>query len=174
MTAATSWYVELAPGRFRERYGLCFEDFAVGQRFKHRPGITVTQQDNADESTEMLNQAMIHYDAHYAAQTEFKLPLVASNITIMRMLGMTWKTFAARERIVGWSEISMLAPVFGGDTLYAESTVKAKHADPADGPCGRMTVTTEGFNQKGTLVSRMEYDALIYRRAMLPLAGAGY
>lgn len=174
MSAAWSWYVEVAPGRYRERYGLCFEDFAVGQRFKHRPGITITQQDNADESTEMLNQAMIHYDAHYAAQTEFRQPLVASNITIMRMLGMAWKTFGTRERILGWAEIAMLAPVFGGDTLYAESTIKTKHGTPAGGPSGRLTIVTEGLNQKGTLVSRMEYDALIWRRSHLPFAGAGY
>ncbi|MBM3521668.1 MAG: MaoC family dehydratase [Alphaproteobacteria bacterium] len=169
-----TWYAQIGPNRFRERYGLCFEDFAPGQRFKHRPGITVTQQDNIDESLETLNQAMIHYDDHYAAQTEFKRPLVASNITIMRLIGMGWKTFATRERILGWSEISMLAPVFGGDTLYAETQVKSVHGEPRNGPKGRLTLITEGFNQHGVNICRMEYDALIWRRAHLPFAQANY
>jgi itaconyl-CoA hydratase len=169
-----TWHAQVGPNRFRERYGLAFEDFAAGQRFKHRPGVTVTQQDNIDESVETLNQAMIHYDDHYAAQTEFKRPLVASNITIMRLIGMGWKTFATRERILGWSEIAMLAPVFGGDTLYAETLVKAVHADPEDGQTGRLTLVAEGFNQAGAKICRMEYDALIYRRAHSPFAQANY
>ena len=40
-------HVEVGAHRFRERYGLDFEEFAVGQLFKHRPGLTVSQQDNA-------------------------------------------------------------------------------------------------------------------------------
>lgn len=174
MAAAFTWYAEVAPNRYRERYGLPFEAFAPGQRFRHRPGITITQQDNIDESVETLNQAMIHYDDHYAAQTEFKRPLVASNLTVMRLIGMTWKTFATRERILGWAEISMLAPVYGGDTVYAETLVKARHDEPAAGPCGKLTLVTSGTNQHGTAICRMEYDALIWRRAHLPFAKAGY
>ena len=37
---AFSAYVELEPRRFRERFGLVFEQFRAGQRFEHRPGLT--------------------------------------------------------------------------------------------------------------------------------------
>jgi len=40
----------IADNRIRESVGLAFEDFAVGQVFHHRPGVTVTQQDNVNEA----------------------------------------------------------------------------------------------------------------------------
>lgn len=165
-------YVEIAPGRYRERFGLDFEDFAVGQCFRHRPGLTITQQDNREEAALTLNQAMIHFDAHYAAQTEFKQPLVVTTLTLQILIGMTWKTFARRERIIGFSAVDMIKPIVAGDTLYAQTTVTAVHDDA--GPSGRLGVITEGRNQRGEAVCRMTYEMLIWRRAHLPFARAGY
>ncbi|HET9044956.1 MAG TPA: MaoC family dehydratase, partial [Burkholderiales bacterium] len=59
-------YLRAGDARYQERFGLDFEEFAVGQRFRHRPGVTLSQQDNADEALDTLNAAMLHYDAHYA------------------------------------------------------------------------------------------------------------
>ena len=78
-------HVEVGERRFRERAGLDFEDFAVGQLFKHRPGLTVSQQDNAEEALDTLNQAMLHYDARFAARTEWGRNLVVSTLTIQRL-----------------------------------------------------------------------------------------
>ena len=36
-------YHRLGENRYRERYGLDFEDFVPGQRFRHRPGLTLSQ-----------------------------------------------------------------------------------------------------------------------------------
>ena len=118
---AFSAYVKVGENRYRERYGLDFEDFEVGQVFQHRPGITISQQDNVEETVDTLNQAMLHFDANYAAQTEWKKPLGVSTLTLQRLMGLTWKTFNKKNRICSWAEIKMTAPVFGGDTLYAES-----------------------------------------------------
>ena len=41
-------YARGGPHRYLECFGLDFEEFAAGQRFLHRPGVTVSQQDNAD------------------------------------------------------------------------------------------------------------------------------
>ncbi len=55
----------------------------------------------------------------------------------------------------------MTAPVFGGDTLYAEIEITTKAAaDEAD--CGQLTVVTRGINQDGMLVCTMEYVILVY------------
>jgi len=64
-----SAYHRQPDGRIRERFGLSWEDFAPGQRFRHRPGVTLTQQDNIDEALDTMNAAMIHYDDHYAGKT---------------------------------------------------------------------------------------------------------
>ena len=77
-------------------------------------------------------------------------------------------------RIWRWSEIKMTAPVFGGDTLYAESEIKEK-ADAADNAdCGQLTVVTRGINQDGKLVCTMEYAVLMYKRDSIPFDKVGY
>jgi itaconyl-CoA hydratase len=167
-------HVKVGENRYRERYGLDFEDFVVGQVFKHRPGLTISQQDNMEESLDTLNQAMLHFDAHYAAQTEWKKPLVVSTLTLQRLIGLTWKTFGKKVRILDWSDISMTHPVFGGDTLYAESAIKDKQDVPGDPSCGRLTVVTKGINQDGAVVCAMEYDLLVYKRDYVPFEKANY
>lgn len=171
---AFSSHVQVGKKRYRERFGLDFEDFVVGQIFKHRPGLTISQQDNVEESMDTLNQAMIHFDAQYAAQTEWKKPLVVSTLTLQRLIGLTWKTFAKKIRILGWADISMTRPVFGGDTLYAESEIKDVHEVPGDTMCGRLTVITRGVNQDGTVICSMEYDILVYKRGAVPFEKANY
>ena len=57
-------YARTPQGHFLERSGLDFEDFAVGQHFVHRPGVTVSQQDTVPEALDTLNAAMLHYDHH--------------------------------------------------------------------------------------------------------------
>ncbi|MBI5615938.1 MAG: hypothetical protein HY943_06595 [Gammaproteobacteria bacterium] len=141
-------YYEIAPGRYREQFGLYFEDFSVGQIFRHRPGITLTQQDNCDEALDTYNGAMIHYDARYAEQASWKFPLMVSTLTVQRLLGMAGKTLGCRREILGFHEIALTAPVFGGDTLYAESEV-LEAADGVDADVGVVTLALRGFKKLG-------------------------
>ena len=43
-------YNRIAGNQVRERFGLDFENFEPGQCFRHRPGVTLSQQDNVDEA----------------------------------------------------------------------------------------------------------------------------
>ena len=52
-------YSKAGEARYQERFGLDFEEFAVGQRFKHRPGVTLSQQDNLDEALEHIRKHAI-------------------------------------------------------------------------------------------------------------------
>lgn len=164
-------HLELDSQLYRECYGLFFEEFETGQRFAHRPGITVYQQDNVEEALATLNQAMIHFDEAYADQTEFKKPLIVSTITVRRAIGMAWRTFGQRHRIQGWREIRMTAPVFDGDTLYSRSEILA--TDDADERCGRLTVRTCVDNQRGQTVCDMTWDCTIFRRQGAPTDPSG-
>ena len=65
-------YLKIGDNRYRENFGLSFDEFAVGQKFKHRPGVTLSQQDNKDEALATMNNAQLHYDACYAAKTEWQ------------------------------------------------------------------------------------------------------
>jgi itaconyl-CoA hydratase len=160
-------FVRVGEGRYRERLGLDFEEFAAGQRFRHRPGVTVSQQDNADEALDTLNSAMLHYDAHYAAQTTWRRPLMVSTLTIQRVIGMASKTFGRKKAILGFAEIALTGPVFGGDTLYAESEVTGvRPGDAADH--GVVTVATRGVTAEGKEIGKLTYDVAVYARGAHP------
>jgi len=89
------------------------------------------------------------------------------------VMGMTSKTFGKTVRLLGFAEIAMPRPVFGGDTLYAETEIRAVH-DDGEPSWGRLGVFTRGSNQDGAVVCELNYELLVYRRAAVPFARAGY
>lgn len=156
-------YVPAGERRYRERFGLDFEQFAVGQIFRHRPALTLSQQDSRDECLDTLNQQMLHFDGEFAAHTEWKRCLMDSTLTVKVVMGMTWKTFAKRTRLLGFEEIALPAPLFGGDTLSAESEILAAGDWADDAGVGRLKVRTVGRNQRGETVATLGYELLMAR-----------
>ena len=154
-------YDRIDDHRYVERFGLDFEQFRPGQRFVHRPGITLSQQDNSDEALDTLNAAMLHYDAAYAGHTLFRLPLMVSTITVQRMFGLGWKTFSRRSRIVRIESISLTGPLFGGDTLYAESEILEVVADGTEDSSVR--VKLHGLKADGERVAEIIYWCKVWR-----------
>lgn len=155
--------VEPGPRRFRERFGLWFDALTVGLRFQHRPGLTLSQQDNRDECLDTLNQQMLHFDAQFATHTDWARCLMDSTLTTKVVMGMTWKTFATRTRLIGFDEITLTSPVFGGDTLYAESEVVGREAR-GDGT-GVVQVRTRGVTQAGATCATLVYHLVVPQRA---------
>ena len=161
-------------GRLREVTGLPFEAFETGQTFHHRPGVTVTQDENANEALSTLNQAAVHYDLNYAAATEFGRPLVVSTLTLQRTVGLGWKTFGRRRRILGFSDIRLTRPVFGGETLYASTVVVTVRDDPEDEDCGIVACAATLARPDRTVVAELHYEQSIYRDGRGPFAQLGY
>jgi itaconyl-CoA hydratase len=159
-------YVRAGEARYQERFGLDFEEFALGQRFKHRPGVTLSQQDNADEALDTLNYAMLHYDAHYAGQTAWKKPLMVSTVTLQRVIGLASRTFGRKKAILGFAEIALTGPVFGGDTLYSESEITA--VKPGGVQHGVVSVISRGITAAGSEVAKLTYDVAVYKRGRHP------
>jgi itaconyl-CoA hydratase len=160
-------YVRLGPNRYRERFGLSFEDLRTGMRIRHRPGIDVSQQDNREDAVDLINNAQLHFDSHYAAQTEWQKPLGVSTMTVQRLLGMASRTWYRRRNMLSIDSIAMTHPVFGGDTLYAVSTITALDAG-SDADVGRVSCTIEGINQRDEVVSKIAYRMEVYRRNRHP------
>ncbi len=158
-----SFYRQIGAQRYQERHGLDFEDFAPGQRFRHRPGVTLSQQDNVDEALDTLNGAMLHFDAHYAAGTVWQKPLMVSTLTLQRVIGMASKTYARRTAIPEFPEVVLNGPVFGGDTLYAASEVLE-----CDGVTAAITVRLTGQKAGGTEVARITCRMTVPRRDASP------
>lgn len=162
-------YVRVGPERYREHFGLDFEQFVPGLVFQHRPGLTLSQQDNVEESLDTINNAQLHYDAHYASKTEWQQCLGVSTMTLQKVIGMASKTFGRKAGIVGFDSVAMSAPVFGGDTLYAETRIRAVGESATSPELGLVNVTTRGINQNGDCVAEVDYGVQVYRAGRHPV-----
>ena len=145
--------------------GRYFEDFAVGDTYKHWPGRTVTAADNTWFTLLTMNQHPVHFDAEYAKHTEFGRPLVVSTLTLSILVGMSVSDTSQKAIAnLGWTDIEMPAPVFNGDTLYAESTVLGKRESKSRPTQGIVTVGTRAWKQDGTTVMTFKRSVLVPRR----------
>jgi itaconyl-CoA hydratase len=175
MEKMLSAYREIGPKRYRETSGLYFEDFEPGDTFEHRPGRTITDVDNIWMTLLTMNVQQVHFDAAYAAQTEWKKMLVDSTFTLSLLTGMSVRTVSAKVVAnLGWDKVRATHPVFAGDTLYAESTVLSKRESKSRPSQGIVTVLTRGVNQDGVEVMSFERTMLIYKRGHSPEAAANY
>lgn len=161
--------IEVGPQRYRETYGRYFEQFIVGDVYEHRPGRTITEADNVWFTLLTMNTHPSHFDVNYAAKTEFKRPLVNSPLTVAMLVGMSVSDVSQKAIAnLGWKEIRMLAPVFAGDTLYAESEVTEKRESKSRPEQGLVTIKTTGRNQDGVVVCDFYRTMLIWKQGCGP------
>ena len=145
--------------------GLYFEQFEIGQVFKHDIRRTVTETDNLLFSTMTHNPAAIHIDAEYAKTTEFGKPLMNSVFTLGLMVGISVgdTTLGTTVGNLGWDEVRFPKPVFAGDTLHVESKVLEKRESKSRPNNGIVVFQHEAFNQRDDLVAICKRVALMYR-----------
>ena len=175
MKTILSAYKPVGENRYRETSGLYYEDFESGDVFEHRPGRTITDVDNIWMTLLTLNVQQVHFDAAYAAKTEWKKMLVDSTFTLALLTGMSVRTVSAKVVAnLGWDKVKATHPVFAGDTLYAESKVLSKRESKSRPTQGIVTVSTRGVNQDGTEVMSFERTMLIYKRGHSPEEAANY
>jgi acyl dehydratase len=145
--------------------GRSFEDFEVGDVYRHRPGRTISDADNTSFSLLTMNQNPLHIDATYSARTEFGQPLVNSCLTLSILVGLSVNDVSYRTVAnLGWNDIRLTAPVFAGDTIYAESEVLAKRESKSRPTQGIVTVRTTGTKADGTVFMSFERTILVPKR----------
>ncbi len=152
--------------------GLWFEEYEVGTAYLHRPGRTMTETDNVLFTTLTMNTQSLHLDAAWAAeQPEFGGErLMNSMHTLSTLVGLsvaqlTQGTIVAN---LGFSEVTFPAPVFHGDTLYAETICLAKRPSNSRPGTGIVTLEHLGHNQHGKLVARAVRTTLVRMRPEPP------
>jgi acyl dehydratase len=156
---------EVGPNRYRESYGRYFEDFNVGDVYEHRPGRTLSETDNTWFTLLTMNTHPLHFDAAYAAKTEFERPLMNSALTLAIVAGMSVSDLSQKAIAnLGWDKIRLTAPVFAGDTIYAESEVLAKRESKSRPDQGIVTVKTTGKKADGTVFMTYERAFLVPKR----------
>jgi acyl dehydratase len=105
--------------------GLYFEEFTVGQTFKHGITRTITEADNVWFSALTHNPAPLHLDAEYMKNSEFGQPIVNSCLTLAFMVGISVgdTTVGTTVANLGWDEVRFPKPLFHGDTIHIETEV---------------------------------------------------
>ena len=155
---------KIGPQRYREDPGRYFEDFTIGDIYEHWPGRTVTETDNVWFTNLTMNTHPVHFDANYASQTEFGKCLVNSTLTLALIMGMSvGGTSQKAIANLGWEEVKIPAPVFVGDTLYAESEVLDKRESQSRPQQGIVRVRHIGKNQNGVVVMDIVRSFLVAR-----------
>ncbi len=148
-------------------FGRYFDDFEVGDVYKHWPGKTITEYDDHLFCMTPMNHHPLHTNAHYAeTSTQFGKNVVVGNLVYSLALGMSVPDVSGRA-IANLEVESLLhkAPMFHGDTLYAETLVLDKKESSSKPDRGVVSVETRGYNQHG--------DEVLYfrRKVMVPKRG---
>ena len=155
----------LGGSRYRESIGRYLEDFRVGDVYEHRPGRTISETDNTWFTLLTMNTHPLHFDAEYAAKSEFGKPLVNSCLTLSIVAGMSVSDLSQKAiGNLGWDKIKLTAPVFAGDTIYAESEVLDVRDSKSRPTQGIVTVRTTGTKSDGTAFMSYERAFLVPRR----------
>jgi acyl dehydratase len=145
--------------------GRYYEDFEVGDIYKHPYGRTVTETDNVWLTNLTMNANPMHFTEPYAAATEFGERLVNGTVVFAISVGMSVVDVSANAVAnLGYDEIRHHAPTFHGDTLYVESEVLAKRESDSRDHVGIVTTELRTYNQDDDLVLSLERTPMVLKR----------
>ncbi|MFT2017475.1 MaoC family dehydratase [Streptomyces sp. 796.1] len=148
------------------QFGRTYEEFTVGEVYRHWPGKTITEYDDHLFCLLTMNHHPLHLDAHYAEQTtDFGKNVVVGNYVYSLLLGMSVPDVSGKA--IANLEVESLrhvAPTFHGDTLYGQTEVLDKTPSRSKPDRGIVSVETKGYTQDGTLV------CVFRRKVMVPNA----
>jgi acyl dehydratase len=146
--------------------GRYFEDFSVGDIYKHPYGRTVTETDNVWLTNVTMNLNPMHFTEPYAAETEFGERLVNGTVVFAIVVGMSVIDISMNATAnLGYDDIRHHAPVFHGDTLFAESEVLAKRESESRDHVGLVTTELRAYNQDDEKVLSLERTPMVRKRA---------
>jgi acyl dehydratase len=149
--------------------GRVFEDFQVGDVYEHPLGRTVIAADNIWFTCLTMNSNPIHFDAEYAAKTEFKRPLVNSCFTLALVTGQSVTDLTVNAVAnLGWDGVKLPHPLFEGDTVRSKSEVLETRESKSRPNAGIVRVKTTGMNQDGKAVIEFSRTFMIWKRGHVP------
>ncbi len=145
--------------------GRFYEDFKVGDVYRHHWGRTLTQAESQLFATATMNAVPLYFNKLHAqalGHEEVPIhPLLVMNV----VFGMTVEDLSEQALAhLGYWNVRFLKPVYPGDTLFAESTVLEVRASGSKPDRGIVHVRTAGFNQDGERVLEYERRILVKKR----------
>ncbi|MCW0216450.1 MAG: MaoC family dehydratase [Pseudonocardia sp.] len=145
--------------------GRFYEDFEIGDVYRHPLGRTITEADNTWFTLLTMNTNQAHFNAQVGASSEFGRMLVASPLTIAIAMGQsvtdtTQNAFAN----LGVDELRLTAPVFAGDTIWSESIVLDKRESGSRPHAGLVTIRTRTLNQDAVEVLTFKRTFYVHKQ----------
>jgi acyl dehydratase len=149
-----------------EQRGLYYEELELDTRYLHRPGRTLTEADNVLFSTLTMNPQALHLDAAWSADQPFGQRLVNSMMTLAVLVGASVAQLSQGTIVanLGFTQVRFPAPLFHGDTLYAETVVTEKRLSASRPGQGVVTLEHTGRNQDGVVVAAATRSVLWWCR----------
>jgi len=147
--------------------GLYFEEFFVGQTFKHAIRRTVSEMDNVMFSALTHNPAALHLDEEYCKNhTEYGQRIVNSVFTLGLIVGVSVgdTTLGTTVANLGWDEVRFPKPLFHGDTVHVETDVLELRESKSRPQNGIVIFEHRGYNQHNVLVASCKRSALMLRK----------
>jgi acyl dehydratase len=146
--------------------GKYFEDLEVGQRFRHSLGRTVTEMDGTLFCALTMNTQPLHLNADFAAHTQFGQRIVNGIYTLGLVVGLTVSELTEGTIVanLGYDKVVHPAPVFHGDTIYAESEVLEKRVSRSHPDRGIIRLKHLGRKQDGSVVVEFERTVMFLKR----------
>lgn len=149
-----------------------FEDFAKGQLIKHPLGRTLTDVDNIWFTLITCNTNPIHFNKDYAEKNYAGPPfngrmLVNAALTFAVVAGLSVGETSKHGVMLGLNNMKLPNPVFGGDTLYAESEVIDTRESKSRPGMGLVTIKTRGYKQDSSTVIEFERTFMTRKRGQV-------
>ena len=165
---------KLADQTYIETAGVEYDDFEEGDIFEHRPGRTLTAEENRVHAMRSADLSMRVVDAVYNENVYGGQHVISETLVLSVVTALTTKTFNKVVANLGWKNIEFPTWVVAGDTIYAESEVLGKRESQSRPTQGVLHIRTRAVNQRGEEVCAFERRLLIYKRGVGPYEAAGY
>src|SRR5215217_5247383 len=147
------------------QYGRYLEDFEVGAVYQHWPAKTVTEADDHLFCLITMNHHPLHINDVYASESQQGRNVVVGPLVYSLALGMSGGDVSGKAIAnLATEELSHPAPVFHGDTLFAESEVLEVRPSKTKLDRGIVKVHTRVYKQDNTLVAEFKRTVLIPRK----------
>jgi acyl dehydratase len=151
-------------------FGRYFEDFVVGDIYRHWPGKTITEYDDHLFCMITMNHHPLHTNTWFAEnETVHGRNVVVGNLVYSIVLGMSVPDVSGSA--IANLEVESLVhqnPTFHGDTIYAETRVVDKRESSSRTDRGVVTVETKGLNQRGEEVCFFRRKVMVWKAATAP------
>lgn len=146
--------------------GLYYEEFSVGQEFKHSLTRTITEMDNIMFCSMTHNPQPLHLDEEFSKGTMYGQRIVNSLFTLGLLIGVTVgeTTLGTTLGNLGMTDVRFKNPVFHGDTMRVVTRIKEMRESKSRPDAGLVVFEHIGYNQRDEEVAYCVRTGLMMKK----------